>query len=217
MIVKLVKGDSIMIAIVDYEAGNLTSVKRALDYLGLESKISPHPNEILSAERIIFPGVGHAASAMKFLKARKLDNALHDAFTSGIPILGICLGTQIILSHSEEGDTKCLGIIDGDCPKFKLENRLLKIPHIGWNTVKQLKPHPVLKGISNNDEFYFVHSYYPQPSDTASILAVSDYEIEFPVIIGCKNLVATQFHPEKSGPVGLQILSNFSTWDGVSC
>ncbi len=217
MIVKLVKRGFIMIVIVDYDAGNLTSVKRALDFLGLKSKITPDPNEIRSAEQIIFPGVGHAASAMQALKERKLDNALRDAFNAGIPILGICLGTQIILSHSEESNTTCLGIIEGNCPKFKLKDTSLKIPHIGWNTVKQLKSHPVMKNIAPNDEFYFVHSFYPQPSNTESIIAVSEYEIEFPVIIGYKNLVATQFHPEKSGTVGLQILSNFSTWDGVSC
>lgn len=206
-----------MIVIVDYDAGNLTSVKRALDFLGLKSKITPDPNDIYSAEQIIFPGVGHAASAMRVLKERKLDIALTDAFKAGVPILGICLGTQIILSHSEEGNTTCLGIIEGNCHKFNLKDSSLKIPHIGWNTVKQLKPHPVMKNITFNDEFYFVHSFYPQPSDTGSIIAVSEYEIEFPVIIGWKNLVATQFHLEKSGPVGLQILSNFSTWDGVSC
>lgn len=206
-----------MIAIVDYEAGNLTSVKRALDYLGLESKITPHADEIRKAKRVIFPGVGHAASAMKVLIERGLDNALQDVFSAGTPILGICLGTQIILSHSEEGDTTCLGLIDGECPKFKLKDKTLKIPHIGWNTVKPLRVHPVLKDIAIDDEFYFVHSYYPQPSKRESVIAVSEYEIEFPVIIGSKNLIATQFHPEKSGPLGLRILSNFSTWDGVAC
>lgn len=203
-----------MIAIVDYEAGNLTSVKRALDYLGIENIITPDPTVITGAERIIFPGVGHAASAMKTLLERKLDKALHAAFEKGTPILGICLGTQIILSRSEEGDTECLGLLDGFCPKFKLTNPLLKIPHIGWNSVTFRKEHPVLDGIAQNDEFYFVHSYYPVPSDTNCIIGTADYEIEFPVILGKNNLIATQFHPEKSGPSGLRLLSNFSKWNG---
>jgi len=206
-----------MIAIVDYDAGNLTSVKRALDYLGLSSKITPDPKEIRSAERVIFPGVGHAASAMKNLIARGLDNALKETFAAGTPVLGICLGTQIILSGSEEGNTTCLGLIDGYCPKFKLTNKELKIPHIGWNSVDLKKSHPVMNGIRSGEEFYFVHSYYPQPKEIDCIIAFSDYEIEFPVIIGKRNLVATQFHPEKSGPSGLCILSNFSKWDGSVC
>jgi len=206
-----------MIAIVDYEAGNLTSVKRALDFLGLESKITPDPQEIRNAERVIFPGVGHAASAMKVLVERKLDKVLHEVFAAGTPVMGICLGTQIILSYSEEGDTTCLGLIDGRCPKFKLKNSALKIPHMGWNAVTAKKKHPILDGIKQGDEFYFVHSYYPQPQDANAVIAVTDYEIEFPSIIGKRNLVATQFHPEKSGPSGLKILSNFSQWDGSVC
>lgn len=206
-----------MIAIVDYEAGNLTSVKRALDYIGIESKITPEPEEICKAERVIFPGVGHAASAMKTLKERGLDKALKAVYSSGTPLLGICLGTQIILSHSDEGNTTCLGLVDGNCPKFKLSNNALKIPHIGWNTIKLHKQHPVLNDIDSGDELYFVHSFYPQPSDPMLIIATTDYEIEFPVVIGRKNLIATQFHPEKSGPVGLQILANFSKWDGLTC
>lgn len=206
-----------MIAIVDYEAGNLTSVKRALDYLGIVSKITPNPEEILSAERVIFPGVGHASSAMAVLKERKLDKALVEAFRRKIPVMGICLGTQIILSHSEEGDTDCLGLIEGECCRFSLKDRSLKIPHMGWNSIKIEKPHPVLKDVKPEDEFYFVHSYYPLPKDENSIVGKCEYEIEFPAVIGNENLVATQFHPEKSGPVGLSILKNFSNWDGASC
>jgi imidazole glycerol-phosphate synthase subunit HisH len=211
------KKDFTMIAIVDYEAGNLTSVKRALDFLGLESEITPDAEKVRTAEKIIFPGVGHAASAMQVLTERGLDKALKSAFSAGTPILGICLGTQIILSHSEEGDTVCLGIIEGNCPKFKLKDSSLKIPHMGWNTIKQVQTHPILQNISATDEFYFVHSFYPQPSNPSSVIAVTEYEIEFPVIVGHKNLVATQFHLEKSGPVGLRMLSNFSSWNGLLC
>lgn len=211
------KKDIQMIAIIDYDAGNLTSVKRALDFLGLDSKITPDPKEIRSAERVIFPGVGHAASAMKNLTAHGLDKALKETFAAGTPVMGICLGTQIILSRSEEGDTECLGLIDGICPKFRLTDKNLKVPHIGWNSINIKRRHPVLDGIQSGEEFYFVHSFYPKPHSSGNVIAVSDYEIEFPAIIGDRNLVATQFHPEKSGPSGLRILSNFSKWDGRTC
>ncbi len=204
-----------MITIVDYGAGNITSVKRALDYLGIPSKISSDPKDIINAERVIFPGVGHAASAMKVLQQRGLDNALKEAFSKGIPILGICLGTQIILSHSEEGDTSCLGLVEGSCVKFSFENRTLKIPHIGWNSILSQKPHQVLSSLKPDDEFYFVHSYYPKPSDPNSIIAVCEYGISFCAVIAKANLIATQFHPEKSGPAGLKILSGFSQWNGT--
>ncbi|MFP4012644.1 MAG: imidazole glycerol phosphate synthase subunit HisH [Chitinispirillaceae bacterium] len=206
-----------MIAIVDYEAGNLTSVKRALDYLGIANKITPDPDEVLSAERIIFPGVGHASSAMAVLKERRLDKALVEAFGRKTPIMGICLGTQIILSHSEEGDTECLGLVQGECRRFSLKDRSLKIPHMGWNSIRIEKPHPVFKEVKPEDEFYFVHSYYPLPKDEGAIVGKCEYETDFPAVIGNENLVATQFHPEKSGPVGLSILKNFSLWDGSPC
>ncbi len=206
-----------MISIVDYNAGNLTSVKRALNYLGIESVITQDKEIIGNAERIIFPGVGHAKAAMTILKSRGLDAAIKQSFEKGAPILGICLGTQVILSHSEEGDTECLDIIKGVCKKFSLTDPSLKIPHMGWNAVRVKHEHPVLKDLNEGDELYFVHSYYPEPSDRKHIFAFSEYEIEFPVAIGCKNLFATQFHPEKSGQVGLQILKNFSEWDGAPC
>ena len=206
-----------MLRIIDYDAGNLTSVKRALDYLGIASEITYDYDAIVQAERIIFPGVGHAKTAMAVLKERNLDKALRTVFEKGIPILGICLGTQIILSNSEEGDTTCLGLIDGVCPRFKLSDPTLKIPHMGWNTVKVTQPHILLKDLREGDELYFVHSYYPNPSKKEHVYATAEYEIEFPVAIGYNNLFATQFHPEKSGPIGLQILRNFSEWDGASC
>jgi imidazole glycerol-phosphate synthase subunit HisH len=203
-----------MIAIIDYAAGNLTSVKRALDYLGIPTVISPDPGVIRRAERIIFPGVGHAASAMAILKERKLDLTLKDAFAAGTPILGICLGTQIILTRSDEGPTECVGLLPGTVPKFALTDRSLKVPHMGWDALRIVREHAVLRDVKPDSEFYFVHSYYPLPSDTSAIIAVCDYEIEFPAVIGEKNLIATQFHPEKSGPAGLQILKNFAAWDG---
>ena len=202
-----------MIHIVDYDAGNLTSVKRALDFLGIESCISSDRDTIANAERVIFPGVGHAATALSVLKERGLDLALKTAFKKGTPILGICLGTQIILSHSDEGDTECLDIIKGHCVKFDLNDKTLSIPHMGWNELKVDKPHFILKDISEGDEFYFVHSYYPQPSDKANVYATCEYETVFAAALGYENLFATQFHPEKSGKIGLQMLKNFSEWE----
>ena len=206
-----------MIVIVDYKAGNLTSVKRALNYLGIESEITKDADKIINAERVIFPGVGHAKTAMGVLKDRGLDTALKQAFEKGTPVLGICLGSQIILSRSEEGDTECLGLIKGTCPKFRLSDSSLKIPHMGWNGVQILERHFLLKDLEPGDELYFVHSYYPKPENSDNIFAMAEYEIEFPVAIGERNLFATQFHPEKSGPIGLQILKNFSQWDGSLC
>jgi glutamine amidotransferase len=174
-----------MIRIVDYEAGNLTSVKRALDFLGAESEITADPAAIAAAARVIFPGVGHAGSAMAALKSRGLDEALQEAHGKGTPVLGICLG--------------------------------MKIPHMGWNEVTVVQQHPILKDLRAGDEFYFVHAYYPQPLDEAMVYATTEYETIFPSVIGSGNLVATQFHPEKSGRLGLAILKNFLQWDGGAC
>jgi glutamine amidotransferase len=201
-----------MITIVDYKAGNLTSVKRALDHLGIEAQISADPGVVRHSERIIFPGVGHAGAAMKVLQSRGLDSALEEAFIRGVPILGICIGCQIILTHSEEGDTSGLNLIPGTCVRFRLRDETLKIPHMGWNTVAVTPSHPVLAHLSPGDAFYFVHSYYPQPTNEAHIYATCEYEITFPVAIGLDNLFAVQFHTEKSGPVGLRVLENFAGW-----
>ncbi|HWS23006.1 MAG TPA: imidazole glycerol phosphate synthase subunit HisH [Anaerolineales bacterium] len=201
-----------MITILDYKAGNQTSVKRALDYLGISNRISANPDDILSADHLIFPGVGHAQTAMSVLSERNLDSALRKAFNAGIPILGICLGSQIILSRSEEGDTACLDLIPGDAKRFQAQNSGLKIPHMGWNSVRFTRKHPLFKDIPDGSEFYYVHSFYPYPSDPRSIYALTDYLIEFPAIIGRRNLIAAQFHAEKSGKVGLQFLANFASW-----
>jgi len=206
-----------MICIVDYDAGNLTSVKRALDYLGRKSKITPYPDEIADADKIIFPGVGRASSAMKTLIARGLDRAIREAYSKGTPILGICLGTQIILSGSDEDDTACLGLLEGRCPKFRPSDAAMKVPHMGWNAVTRISGHPVLVNVKDGNEYYFVHSYYPLPRERECIYAVCEYGIEFPAVIGKSNLVATQFHPEKSGRLGLQLLENFCEWNGEQC
>lgn len=206
-----------MIGIIDYKAGNLTSVKRALDYLSLKSAISADPDGIARCERIIFPGVGNAAPAMAALRERGLDTMLTSAFSRGVPILGICLGAQIILSRSEEENTECVGLIDGECRKLKLRDPRLKIPHMGWNEIIIEKSHYILKDVAPGSQVYFVHSYYPLPKDKSMVFASFEYGEVFPCAIGYKNLFATQFHLEKSGPVGLAMLKNFSTWDGQSC
>ena len=201
-----------MITIVDDKAGNLTSVKRALDHLGIQNQISADPQVVRAAGRVIFPGVGAAGAAMSVLKERGLDFALKEVVGRGNPVLGICIGCQIIMTHSEESDTACLDLIPGNCVRFQLSDPALKIPHMGWNAVEVTQPHPVLGHLRPGDEFYFVHSYYPLPNDPAQIYATSDYGGSFPVAIGRGNLFAVQFHTEKSGPVGLQVLENFANW-----
>lgn len=209
-----------MIRIVDYDAGNLTSVKRALEHIGVPCLVVRAGEELLdpggqAAGGIIFPGVGHARAAMQTLHERGLDAALTEAFRRGTPILGICLGAQIVLSYSEEGDTPCLDLISGQCRRFELDDTSLKVPHMGWNGIRVMRPHPVLDGVQEGDQFYFVHSYYPLPSQKEHVLATCCYGKAFPAVIGHGSLLATQFHPEKSGRIGLKVLQNFSRWDGT--
>jgi glutamine amidotransferase len=203
-----------MLIIIDYGAGNIGSVQRACGEMGIKSVITANPADLKDAERIIFPGVGAAPTAMENVTRTGLAAALKEAYAEGIPILGICIGAQIVLDRSEEGDTPCLGIIPGTTVRFKFQDKSLKIPHIGWNSVKATQPHPLLDGIDKEDEFYFVHSYYPQPAKKENIYAVSDYGGEFCCAVGNKNLFAVQFHPEKSGRFGLQMLKRFAAWDG---
>ncbi|MDL1965260.1 MAG: imidazole glycerol phosphate synthase subunit HisH [Candidatus Desulfofervidus auxilii] len=207
-----------MIAIVNYRAGNLTSVQRALSYLGYESKITSNPSEILKAKRVIFPGVGAAGTAMEDLKKTGMGEALKEIYLHKIPLLGICLGTQVIFEYSEEDNTPCLGILSGTVKAFPYplkdpeEGEILKVPHMGWNYVEFIKPHPVFVNIPPGAEFYFVHSYYPSPQCPEDIFGITDYGIKFSSVVASKSLVAVQFHPEKSGGPGLKILDNFCRW-----
>jgi len=208
-----------MIAIIDYKAGNLRSVERALRGLGYECRITRDRAEILGADRVVFPGVGAAGRAMADLRELELDRVLKQVFENGLPFLGICLGAQIILERSEEDHAPCLGLMAGEAKAFPTplippEEGRLKIPHMGWNGLIQPKEHPVLKGIEPGDEFYFVHAYYPAPVSNRHIIGTTDYGIQFPSVIGRGNLIAMQFHPEKSGRPGLRILRNFCEWDG---
>ena len=209
-----------MIAIIDYKAGNLTSVQRALSSLGQESVITADPAVLSESERIIFPGVGAAGKAMADLKRLKIDLALRQSFDSGKPILGICLGTQIIMESSQENNnTTCLGLVKGQTLRFpenfRGENGAnLKVPHMGWNRIKFKRKRPLFEGITAENEFYFVHAYYPAPERPETILGQTFYGFDFTSVIALKNLVAVQFHPEKSGAPGLRILSNFCQWGG---
>ncbi len=207
-----------MIAIIDYRAGNLTSVARAIRHLGFECRITQKAREILDANRVIFPGVGSAGQAMQDLKRTGLDRTLHTIFESGKPFLGVCLGTQIILEESEENQTTCLGLIPGTVKRFPTpllsdDGKKLKVPHMGWNQVKFKRLHPLFKDVSPESEFYFVHSYFPAPRDMETIIGTTNYGISFSSVISKRNLLAVQFHPEKSGPPGLTILKNFCLWE----
>jgi glutamine amidotransferase len=201
-----------MIAIIDYRAGNLKSVRRALLHLGVPCRITNKPLEILSSERVIFPGVGAAGKAMDTIRSQGLDLVIREVVANGTPFLGICLGAQIILEKSEENDTECLNLMPGRVRRFAGSN--LKIPHMGWNTLEIKQNHPILEGIDEEAQFYFVHSYYPEPAEDEHVIATTEYGIPFASIIGKGNVVATQFHLEKSGRFGLSILENFSKWDG---
>lgn len=210
-----------MIAILDYKAGNLTSVERAVRHLGFPCKVTNSHEEIRGAERVIFPGVGAAGKSMESLGELGLDTLLHELFTSGVPILGICVGLQVLFDLSEENNTRCLGIIPGEVRRFpeKIysgDGRLLKIPHMGWNSVDFTRNHPVFRGVPIGSEFYFVHSYYPRPRSEEMTAGTADYGISFTCAVAYRNLVAVQFHPEKSGKPGLMLLDNFCRWDGAS-
>ena len=204
-----------MIVIVDYNSGNLTSVQLALGAEGIEAVISRDPAVIASAERLIFPGVGAAGSAMEGLQDLKLDQTVKDFIASGRPFLGICIGCQVLLRSSEEdGGTACLDILPGSVKAFK-PSPGIKIPHMGWNQVHFTRDHAVTEGIRSGSEFYFVHSYYPFLENASDVLGATEYAgVRFPAIYARDNVVACQFHTEKSGPVGLRLLKNFCAWDG---
>jgi len=205
-----------MIAIIDYKAGNLTSVRLALEYIGVECEITNDPSKIVAAERVIFPGVGAAGEAMRNVGELEILDSMRTVVSRGTPFLGICLGTQIILESSEEdGGVSCIGLVPGTVKRFTPSDPMCKIPQMGWNTVELKKAHPLFEGIEDGSEFYFVHSYYPSPSDPAYTIAETEYaDVRFTSVVGRANLFATQFHPERSGRIGLRLLENFSRWDG---
>ncbi len=201
-----------MLAILDYKAGNQTSVKRSLDYLKIDCEITNDLEVLKKADGIIFPGVGAAGQAMNELKKTGIDEVLK-SFVNKKPILGICLGCQIMLDYSEENNTQTLGIIEGKCVKFpdnlKDHDEDIRIPHMGWNNINIKKQSPLFKDIAENAQFYFVHSYYVEVADSDIALASTNYGLEFCSVYGKDGLWAVQFHPEKSGEPGLQLLQNF--------
>ena len=191
------------IAIIDYNAGNVRSVLYAMERLGVTAVLTSEPEQIHSADKVIFPGVGEASTTMAYLRERKLDVLIRELKQ---PVLGICLGMQLLCEHSEEEDTTCLGIIPQKVLRFQPEAGKEKVPHIGWNTIGQLKS-PLFEGINEEDYVYFVHSYFVEKGPCT--LAVTDYVQAYSAAIQKDNFYATQFHPEKSGPIGEQILQNF--------
>ena len=208
-----------MTAIIDYGAGNLTSVLLALKSLGDDPVISGDPALLEQADRIIFPGVGSAASGMLGLKQKNLDAALKKCCMRNKPILAICLGMQMLLEFSEEdGGVNGLGLFPGNVKLFKFPpEQRIKVPHMGWNTVRQNK-HALWKNIPDDSAFYFVHSYYVSADNASDVAGITEYgSFEFVSAVAGKNLFATQFHPERSGETGLQLLKNFLEWDGSSC
>jgi glutamine amidotransferase len=196
-----------MIIIIDYGLGNLGSVKNALDKLGVNSRISKSVSDIEMADGLILPGVGAAREGMKNLKARQLDTLIKQAVKKGKPILGICLGMQLLMSKSEEGNVDCLNIVEGKVQKFTV---LLKVPQIGWNTVTAKKNTRLFMDIPQNSYFYFVHSYYCVPTRKKIYIGETEYGTQFCSALQNKNIFGVQFHPEKSGENGLLLLKNFT-------
>ena len=192
-----------MIAIIDYGAGNVTSVRNCLCSLGVETVLTQESKIIQSAEKIIFPGVGEASFAMRQIRDLNLDTVIQGLKQ---PLLGICLGAQILCQHSEEGDTLGLGIFDTKVKKFS-ESMVLKFPHMGWNNHDRMEVHPLLDGLTLDHDFYFVHSYYIEPN--VDTLAVVNYGNLAASVLVKNNFYATQFHPEKSAENGKSIIQNF--------
>ena len=209
------------IVVIDYGMGNLRSVAKAIEHVapGQSVLISSDASEIANAERVVFPGQGAARDCMRELQDRNLTEVVLNAAKEK-PFLGICMGMQILLNHSEENNgIECLGLYKGNVRFFgkDLKNAAgekLKIPHMGWNEVNQTIDHPLWKNIKNQARFYFVHSYYMDPQDDNLVAANTDYGIKFVTAIAKDNVFAVQFHPEKSAQDGLQLLKNFTQWNG---
>lgn len=210
------------VVVLDYGTSNLRSVAKALEFIAGKNHrviVSDQANEILSADRVVFPGQGAIGQCMESLKEKKLDEVIVKCIETR-PFLGICLGLQSLMDRSDEdGGTDGLGIIPGEVIRFKNnlkdnQGRICKIPHMGWNNVRHRQDHPLWKGISDDTRFYFVHSYYVCPDNSAEIAAITDYSVEFTSAVAKSNIFAVQFHPEKSQQAGLALLKNFLEWDG---
>ena len=198
------------VAVVDYDAGNTLSVTRALKKVGARVDLTPDPEKVLAADAVVLPGVGAFGDCMRKLREWGMDEACLEIYRTGKPFLGVCVALQVFFEASEESpDVEGLGIFPGKVVKFDVGP--LKVPHMGWNDLDLTRPHPVFDGLSG-EAFYFVHSYYPEPEEPRDLLGVSDYGGAFCAAAGRKNLVAVQFHPEKSSLVGLKLYENFLRW-----
>jgi glutamine amidotransferase len=210
------------IAVVDYGMGNLRSVSKALEHVAPHSRVvvTSDAAEIGSAARVVFPGQGAMPDCMRELDARGLRAAVLAAARSK-PFLGICIGLQMLFEHSDEGDVEGLGLFRGRVVRFATEvmhaqdGTRLKVPHMGWNEVRQDRAHPLWHGIEDGCRFYFVHSYYPQPHDADIGAGSTCYPFRFTCAVARDNIFAVQFHPEKSQAAGLAVLRNFAEWDGI--
>ena len=195
------------IVIVDYGAGNLRSVARAVAHVGHAPSVTSAPGEVATADALIVPGVGAAADTMRNLREHKMVEPVREYIASGRPFFGVCMGQQALRTVSEEGgEHPCLDVIPGRVKKLPPG---LKVPHMGWNTVRQRVAHPIFEGIPDDSYFYFVHSYYPQPDDERVVIGETEYGVTFASVLARNNIVATQFHPEKSGEMGLRMYANF--------
>lgn len=201
-----------MIAVVDYGAGNLMSVVKALETLGYESITTMDPAAVRRASGIILPGVGAFAEAMRTLLETRLDEAIYHGVRQGVPILGICLGLQLLFdssTESQDGSTPCrgLGLIPGHVTRLP---EGVRVPHMGWNDVDLVRPSFVWDGLAQREKMYFAHSYVANPSRAEDVVATTEYGLKFPSVVGTGTIVGLQFHPEKSGGAGLKVLKNFA-------
>jgi len=202
-----------LIAIIDYGAGNLRSVTNALVKLGYQPKVTSEASDVLNANAVIFPGVGAAADTVRNLRKSGLDDVIRQVIRENRPLLAICVGMQVLLSVTEEdGRNECLGVIPGVVKRLPSG---LKVPHMGWNQVKQVANHPIFNGIADESNFYFVHSYYAEPDDARVVAGTTEYGVPLCSVLIKDSLIATQFHPEKSGELGLRMYDNFLKMAGV--
>lgn len=200
-----------MITVIDYDAGNMRSVEKAFIHLGCEVQITSNPEQILSAEKLVLPGVGSFREATERLRERNLTECIKTAVQKKIPLLGICLGMQLMYEYSEEGNAEGLGILQGTIRRFP-DDMGLKIPQIGWNSLEVLRPSVLLNGLEENPYVYFVHSYYVDSAEPETVAATTHYGIHPHVLVEKENVFLTQFHPEKSGQAGLCMLKNFAEY-----